>query len=92
MNNLRESQSSDKRRHQTNEKSYRTKSLQKSISNLKVSHFAVAQFTTGVITQLNIPLTLQVVNKMRILFKDGIENILVKGKWVRVREYLLQFC
>jgi hypothetical protein len=52
-------------------------SRNQTINYLEISDFGVTKFTSSVVAELNIPLTRQVVHKIRVLLDDGIENVLV---------------
>lgn len=47
------------------------------ISYLKVCYFSIAKFTSSVIAELHIPLARQVVYEVRVLFYDGVEDVLI---------------
>lgn len=46
-------------------------------THLKIGNFSVAELTSSVVAELNVPLTRQVEHQVRMLFDDSIKDVLV---------------
>lgn len=54
-----------------------SKLFYQTLNHLEISNFSVTQFAASVVTELDVPLTGQVVHQIRVLLDNCIENILI---------------